>query len=241
MKDNVVSQWMSSVLIMLDCTWLIYLLEVNSSIQYSSLVWTGTSSSCWPGCISGISPSCLHGDHGGHASEPIPKDGSCDILLCSYVLILQKACTEGSLCIYTPNSQCAANAQELLDICLSSACWSSSACWRHPKRLTGWLCASRSSQWATHSFSSASIAVAVGRSSSQNFMQLRCYILQTWLQLQKVDWDQAESKLIKACSSLRLVWHKWTFHGLLLGSLVPCGSRKLMVCIVLYARHRGVQ
>ena len=102
--------------------------------------------------------------------------------------------TEGSLCICIPNWQCAANAQELLDIWN----WSSSACWTHPKRrrLTGWLCVGCFSQWATHSFSSANITVGVGKSSSQNFMQLRCYILQIWLQLQKVDWNQAESELI---------------------------------------------
>ena len=128
--------------------------------------------------------------------------------------------------------------------CLTFGNWSSSACWRHPKRLTGWLCAGCFSQWATHSYySSAGIAVGVGRSSSQNFMKLRCYILQTWLQLQKVDWDQAESKLIYklVVRSLRLVWHKWTLPGLLLGSLVPCGSCMIMVCIDLYARRHDVQ
>ena len=46
--------------------------------------------------------------------------------------------------------------------CLTFENWSSSACWRHPKMLTGWLSTGCFSQWATHSFNSASITVGVG-------------------------------------------------------------------------------
>ena len=185
--------------------WPIYLLEVNSSVQYSSPVrqvpsvetlsddaGLEPSSSCWPGCISGISPLCLHGDHGGHASGASPKRR-----------VLWNPASQVRIWSFGKPWRIALHLHSQLAVCsqCTGSCWhfgkwSSSACWRHPKRLTGWLCAGRFSQWATRSFGSASIAVGVGRSSSQKFMQLRCYILETWLQLQKVDWDQTESKLI---------------------------------------------
>ena len=183
--------------------WPIYLLEVNSSstVRWSGRpfsrdsvwwCWTGTFSSCWSGCISGISPSCLHGDHGGHASEPVPKDG------------LVTSCFAGTFWSFGKHWRIALHVHSQLTVC--SQC--TGAAWhletdlhQHAEDIPkGWQgdsvqVASRS-QWATHSFSSASIAVGVGKSSSQNFMQLRCYILHTWLQLQKVGWDQAESELI---------------------------------------------
>ena len=183
--------------------WPIYLLEVNSSIQYSSLIrqtlqlrlclmmldWNILLLLAWMylwhiSFMSAWRPwwTCIRAS---------PKRRSCDILLCRYDLILRKALKDRSASALPTGS-----VQPMHRSCLTFGNWSWSTCWRHPKRLTGWLCAGHFSQWATHSFSSASIAVGVGRSSSQNFMQLRCYILQTWLQLQKVDWDLAESKLI---------------------------------------------
>ena len=121
-----------------------------------------------------------------------PKRRSCDIVLRRPVRFDPLESTEGSLFICTPNWQCAANAQELLDI------------WK-----LIFISMLKTSQKAVRAtlFRSllpvgnpllqlCKIAVGIGRSSSQNFMQLRCYILQTWLPLQKVDWDQAESKLI---------------------------------------------
>ena len=119
-----------------------------------------------------MSPSCLHGDHDGHASEPVPKDGlvlCCGILLRRYVLILRKALKDRSASALPTGS-----VQPMHRSCLTFGNWSSSACWRHPKRLTGWLCADRFSQWATHSFSCASIAVGVGRSSSQLSSAICC-------------------------------------------------------------------
>ena len=211
--------------------WPIYLLEVihqYSTVRWSGRpfswdsvwwCWTGTSSSCWPGCISGISPSCLHGDHGGHASEPVPKDGLVTSCWCRYVLILQKALKDRSASVLPTGSVQPMHRSYLtLETDLH----------QHAEDIPkGWegdsvQVASPSGQPRT--------TVGVGRSSSRNFMQLRCYIRQTWLQLQKVDWDQAESKLIWACSSLRLVWHKLTLPGPLLGSLVPCGSRICSWC-----------
>ena len=164
--------------------WPIYLLEVNSSIQYSSLVRQTLQSRL---CLMMLDCNILlllAWKYFWHISfvstwrpwwtciRAGPKRWSCDILLWRYVLIIWKALKDRSASPLPIGS-----VQPMHRSCLTFGKWSSSACWRHPKRLTGWLCAGRFSNWATHSYSSASIAAGVDRSSSQNFMQLRCYIL----------------------------------------------------------------
>ena len=201
MKHNVVSQWMSSVL-MLDCilTNLSLRGKFINTVQFAGqaaetlqsrlclmmLDWNILLLLAWMYFwhISFVSTW----RNGGHASGPVPKDG------------LVTSCFTGMFWSFGKQWRITLHSQLAVCSRCTGATWHlQTDLHQHaediPKGRQG-DCPGRFSKWATHSFSSASIAVGVGRSSSQNFMQLRCYILQTWLQLQKVNSDEAESKLI---------------------------------------------
>ena len=119
--------------------WPIYLLEVNSSIQYRQTlqsrlclmildwntllllpwmyVWHISFMSTWRPWWTCIRAS--------------PKRWSCDVLLCRYVLILRKALKDCSA-----SALPAGSVQPMHRSCLAFGNWSSSACWRCPGKLT---------------------------------------------------------------------------------------------------------
>ena len=185
--------------------WPIYFFEVNSSIQYSLLVrqtlrsrlclmmldWNILLLLAWMYFwhISFVSTwrrwwTCIRAS---------PKLQSCDILLRRYVLILRKALKDCSASALTAGS-----VQPTHRSCLTFGNWSSSACWRYPKRLTGWLCsAGRCSQWATHSFSSS--CKHRGWSWRIFLPELHAVVMLYPADLTPASegyWDQAESNLI---------------------------------------------
>ena len=129
--------------------WPIYLLEVNSLILYSSLVRQTLQSRLCLMMLDWNILLLLAWMHFWHISfvstwrpwwtciRASPNRPSCDILLCRYVLILWKALKDRSASALPTGS-----VQPMHRSCLTFGNWSSSACWRNPKRLTGWLCRS---------------------------------------------------------------------------------------------------
>ena len=176
--------------------WPVYLLRVNSSIQYSLLVRQTLQSRLmmldsllllawmyfWH--ISFVSTWRLVDIHQSQSQKMVLWHPA------SQVHFDPLENTEGSLCICTPNWQCAANAQELLDT------------WK-----LIFISMLKTSQKADRGTLCRSL-LPVGNPSALQALRLElvdlpprtscsCDAISCRLdQLQKVDWDQAESKLI---------------------------------------------